>query len=437
MNIFLYKRVCFRLIQLASTATGMQSIPLALPDSAFRTQQSTDFRNTQQQRNAEILPAPREPISNGPATGSAQRVEKDRSGLNQSGQTQPYNEIFNIPPVKFVAKRSSKHVIYAVEILVFAIVGWGWLALREFMGAPPVMDISIFVCLLISAAVNLGMALIYYTTDQFKPAAQGFFSHMLSIWALYAYSLTESTTGGWNPLCCDGQSSYSVTKTYAAAYFGGLPFHQTAGAFTLGFISVFLILAAGQVRVCLEDPRVWLLRKVTTSLVCLISLHLGIFALQSGACDGGNLGRAVIVVSILAWILMADIIPVILSLVFPLTDDVKKLIQMISELALTLTLMAVSVVLSSMLGGRPSSVLMFIFGVAALWQIGSIVVQSVTIRVLNQQQPQTEDYSPSAPPEHSIRMNLGLRGQYTRPVMLFPDTREMKLHETRRREKAW
>lgn len=266
---------------------------------------------------------------------------------------------------------------------------------------------------------------------------------MLSIWALYAYSLTESTTGGWNPLCCDGQSSYSVTKTYAAAYFGGLPFHQTAGAFTLGFISVFLVLAAGQVRVCLEDPRVWLLRKVTTSLTCLISLHLGLFALRSGVCGGGNMGSTVIAVSILAWILMADIIPMLISLVFPLSDEVKELIQMISEVALTLILMAVSGVLSSTLGGRPSSVLMFILGAAALWQIGSIVVQSVTVGISNQQlspgrqRPQAEDYSPSAPSERSVKMNSGFVGQYTRPVMLFPDIREMRLHETHRREKAW
>ena len=430
------------MIQLASTAADMQSSNLLiLPDNAFRTQQSTEFGSTQQQGNVGISQTP---------TGSAQKAEMSRGGFNQSGQTQvtqPYDELLGIPLVNSTTKRSSKHVIYAVEILVFALVGWGWLALREFMGDPPVMDISIFICLSISAAVNLGMALIYYTTDQFKPAAQGFFSHVLSIWVLYTYSLIESTTGGWGPLCCDGQSSYSVTKTYAAAYFGGLPFHQTVAAITLGFISVFLIMAAGQMRVCLEDPRRWLLRKVCVSLTCLVSLHIALFALKSGVCGGRNTGNTVITVSIVAWIMMADIIPMLISLFVYLEDEVKKLIQIILELTLTLTLMAVSAVLSSTLGGSASSALLFIFVFAIIWQIGSIVIQSVMIRALNKshslagrrqrgQSVQSVDYLPSAPPESSIKMQPSFTGQYTRPVMLLPDIRDMRLHETQRRDKT-
>lgn len=416
----------------------MQNSPLFIPRSTSKTHQQTDFENrdTLQQRGTDISPAPMESITNGPSTGSAELPK-----------IAPVNFAQNFA-VKTAAKRPSKHLMYAVEILVFAIVGWGWLAIREFMSAPPIMDISVFICLLISSAVNLGMALIYYTTDQFKPAAMGFFSHALSIWVLYIYSLIESTTGGWDPLCCNGQSSYSLTKTYAAAYFGGLPFHQTVGAVTLGFISVFLILAAGQVRVCVEDPRSWLLRKVSTSLTCLISLYLGLFALKSGACGGGNTGSIVIAAAILAWILMADIVPMIIALFVFLQDEVKELIQMISELTLTLTSMAVSAVLSSTLGGRASSTLILIFVGIILWQIGAIVFQSMTIRILNQQKSlaakrtrsqhasETDDYSPSAPPLQSIGTSYGSTWQYTRPVMLLPDLREMRLHETQRRDKT-
>ena len=63
-------------------------------------------------------------------------------------------------PVK--SKRSSKHTVYAIEILIFALVGWGWLAIREFMGVTPVMDVAVLLCLLISAAINLALALVYY-----------------------------------------------------------------------------------------------------------------------------------------------------------------------------------------------------------------------------------------------------------------------------------
>lgn len=343
-------------------------------------------------------------------------------------------------------KRSSKHVIYAIEILVFTVAGWGWLAVREFMGATPVMDVSVLFCLLISSTINLVLALIFYTTDQFKNAAHGFFAHTFSIWILYAYSLYESTTGGWDPLCCNGVSTYSVTKTYASAYFGGLPLHQTAGAITMAFLSVFLILASGQLRVCIDDPRKWLPRKVTTSLVCLISFHLGLFVLNSGVCDGTGTSGAAIVVATFALFAMTDFIPILISLIVDIADEVKELIQMISELVFTVLLAAISGVLSSKLGGRPSSALMFIFVGVGLWQavlVGIYVFMSVNTSnkrkiKRNGRQLQPDDFAPSAPPEHALRTAPKFSGQYSRPVMLIPGVREMRLNGTHKREnKAW
>ena len=255
-------------------------------------------------------------------------------------------------------------MIYATEILIFTLVGWGWLAVREFMGATPVMDTSVLICLLITALANLALALIYHTTDQFKTAAQGFFAHTLSLFILYVYSLLESVTPNWGPLCCDGASSFSVTKTYAAAYFGALPLHQTAGAVTAAFLFVLLVLAAGQVRVCLPDPREWLTGKVSTAVACLVCFHLGLFTLNSKAC-GGEMGGAVIGIAAVAWVLMLDIWDI--PGVFPESTKIPIVIQMITEWTFSVLLAGVAGVLSARLGGG-SSVLMLILGGVILWQ---------------------------------------------------------------------
>lgn len=332
-------------------------------------------------------------------------------------------------------RRSSKHVIYSIEILIFSLVGCGWLAVREFMGATPVMDVSVLLCLLISSAVNLALALIYYTTDQFGAAAQGFFGHTLSIWVLYVYSLAESTTGGWGPLCCEGElssgSAFSVTKTYAAAYFGGLPFHQTAGAVTLSFLSVVLILAAGQVRVCLEDPREWLAVNITTSVSCLISFHVGLFALNSKVCGGSELGGTVIVIAGLAIMLSADISGVLLCI----PHAGRVLIQRGAELTLTALLSAWAGVLSFQIGGGVSLALIIIFGGIALWQAVALGGAMVALR-------RGDQHLSLAPAEDTLsplRVSSRFSGaaHHGRPTMLMPGVGDTSLHGRRREKKAW
>jgi hypothetical protein len=350
----------------------------------------------------------------------------------QSVQNWTYNAEMPVANAFSQQKRSSRHVIYAIEILVFTIVGWGWLGIREFMSATPVMDVTVFICLLISSISNLILSLIYYTTDQFKTSAQGFFAHILSIWSFYVYSLVESTLTGWNPLCCNSTPTFSVTKTYASAYYGGLPFHQTAGAVTLAFLSVFLILAAGQVRVCLEDPREWLQRKVTTSIACLISVHLGLFARNSRACDAVDLGGGVIGIAVAAWLFMADILPVAFSLMCGIDPNVKALIQIVTELTLTTLLTAFSGVLSSRIGGEASSVLMASLGVVVLWQVGAIVLKILELARLRRTPP--EDYTPTAPSEHLVNV-----GAHFRPVMVLPGVRDMRQYNMHRQggKKGW
>lgn len=346
-------------------------------------------------------------------------------------------------------KRSSRHMMFAVELLIFSLVGWGWLALREYMGATPVMDVSVIICLLVSSSVNLFLALVYHTTDQFKSSAKGFLAHTLSVWVLYAYSLIESTTPRQASLCCSGSSTFSVPGTYALAYFGGLPLHQTVGAVTLAFLSVFLLLAAVQVRVCIEDPREWLMMKTPTSIACLVSFQLGLFAVNAGVCNAGGLGIAVLVVAAIAWLVMVDF----LKLVSFKDRVIGSLIQLIVEMAVTVMLAAIVGVLSASVSGVPSALLMVLFGGALLWQ--SVALALALARCLRPksvsaasggavnlvdsegfESPSAPMLDPSTAPQQpdSTALLARYRG---RPVMALPGVREMRLHGGGRGKKAW
>lgn len=358
--------------------------------------------------NTPITPITKQPYDTDPPTAPVQEPEEN--------EPDPYQ----------APKRSSKHVIYAIELFIFTLVGWGWLALREFMGATPVMDISVLLCLLVSSAANLFLALIYYSTDQFRTASQGFLAHTLSVWVLYAYSLIEST-GGSDSLCCSGESTYSVSKTYAAAYFGGLPFHQTAGAVTLAFLTVFIILAAGQARVCQEDPREWLTGSVATSISCLVSVHLGMFAMNAGVCGGVELGKVLYGFAIFAWLGMADISDFLnkLNLLQPIQ---RVLIQRGVELSFSVILIGLAGGVSS-LAGRVSSSLMLIFGGVVLWQAVALGLAIDGWKRGNAPHPDL------APREDALRSRFA--GRNNRPTMLLPGVKEMRLHRTKKERKAW
>ena len=347
----------------------------------------------------------------------------------QSDPVADQNQADDPIPQKTQRKRSSRHMMFAVELFIFSIVGWGWLAVREYMGATPVMDASVILCLFISASINLVLALVYHTTDQFKNSAQGFLAHTLSIWVLYAYSLYESTIPRQTPLCCGSASTFSASQTYAAAYFGGLPLHQTVAAVTLAFLSVFLLLAAVQVRVCLEDPREWLLMKTGLAVVCLVSFQLGLFTTNAGVCGAGGLGVAVQVTAAVAWISMIDV----LKLINFKNVVLGGVIQLITELALTVMLTAMVGVLSATVFGSASTLLMLIFGCVMLWQSVALALALVVCMGPKGgvQSVSVDPDAPSAPPKELLARYRG------RPVMALPGVREMRLHGERRGKKAW
>ena len=107
------------------------------------------------------------------------------------------------------------------------------------------MDVAVMISVMVSAWLNLALALVLYTTERFADPARAFFSHALAVWVLYGYGLMESS--GTGALVCSG-GTFSLPKTYAAAYFGGLAYYQVAGAVTLALLTFILVLAAGQAR---------------------------------------------------------------------------------------------------------------------------------------------------------------------------------------------
>ena len=168
----------------------------------------------------------------------------------------------------------SDHILYAVELAVFAFVGLGWLSARELLGGTPVLDVAVLVCVAVLGCINLVLALVLYTAEQFERAARAFFSQALALWALYCYGLLCTT--GEGALQCKG-GTHSAGKTYAAAYFGGLPYHQAPAAFTLAFLTFVVVLAAGQVRSCGLPPSSWLSQCTGQAVLVLLTLHLVLF----------------------------------------------------------------------------------------------------------------------------------------------------------------
>ena len=168
----------------------------------------------------------------------------------------------------------SGHIMYAVELAVFGFVGWGWLATRELLGATPVLDVAVLVSVAVLSCFNLGAALLLYTTDRFEGAARAFLSQALALWALYCHGLLQ-TTGGGELQCTTGPAS--APRTYAAAFFGGLAYHQAPAAFTLAFLTFVVILAAGQVRSCGRPPSHWLSQCTGQAVVLALGLHLAAF----------------------------------------------------------------------------------------------------------------------------------------------------------------
>ena len=187
------------------------------------------------------------------------------------------------------APGEGKHLLYATELLLFSLVAWGWISLREAMGRTPVLDVAIFISMLVASSVNLFMA-IFLSTNNFRPFSSAGLSHAACILLLYIYSLIESTTPNQKIQCCGLNTTnitlYSLDKTYTAGFFGGLPAHQIAAALTLAFLVFYLIIAGGQAVACSDRPGLihCLAKGTGFGANCLLALHPYLMATHSPVC---------------------------------------------------------------------------------------------------------------------------------------------------------
>jgi hypothetical protein len=349
-----------------------------------------------------------------------------------------------VPQDESPKKPSSAHLLYALELLIFALIGWAWLALRELMGDTPVIDVTVLLSVLVCSVLNLVFALIYYKTDQFKNFAQAFLNIIVCILLLYVNGLTESNTDGTGSICCvtdaNVQSStFSLRLTYKQAFFGGLALHQPAAAITLSFLFIFLILASAQCRVCNENPREWPSQKIPLAVIGLLGSQQAMFGLGP-LCKDKDIATAVIAMHVMALICMVDIAWVY-EKVFGdesvMASGIKvvsvvKLLQESLEVFFVLLIGALTAAHVANLGG--GNALLVIIAVAFLWQMLLLL-----IAVLNIRNPEPASAEPEESDNHQqgiaeLAVPVSAHFRYPHQPMLLPGVRELRRN---REKKAW
>ena len=238
--------------------------------------------------------------------------------LNRTN-TQPgsYNPSANFssedPNMENPPEGRSAHIFYAVELLIFVFVGWGWLAIREYMGRTPALDVATMISVMVCTIINFVLALAIPSQMQFTPCAQAYFTHSFAVWVFYIYSLSESTRVDTGTLCCVDSSgkqasAYSTGPTHAAAFFGGLPVHQVPGVVSVAYLSVMLLIAGAQARACTPLPKDWVVRGLGLSITSMVALHLGVYLLRTPLCNTDRaLAAITILLGIAAVILILDL----------------------------------------------------------------------------------------------------------------------------------
>ena len=223
-----------------------------------------------------------------------------------------------------ISKKESMQFMYPIELLIFAFIGWGWLAIREFMGNTPVMDATVVIVTIVSSVINLLACAVCTEPSQFQPFARAHLSHMFSLWMFYLYSLIESIAAGNVKVCCGNPKtttpiSISLAQSYTSTYFGGIQFHQAFCVITLAYLTVCVFISAAQARACAmqqhyhqvdkDHPVSWsILRGTVSTIAILVSLHCSMFEIRAPLCSHlSEFSTGVMSFAILAWITMADL----------------------------------------------------------------------------------------------------------------------------------
>jgi hypothetical protein len=235
-------------------------------------------------------------------TDTDRRLSQDADG---EGGDQSY------APLASREEQSQRHMQYAVELLIFAFIGWAWLAIREYLGNTPVLDVSVVLSTVLCSVLNLTAALICGDSEAFAPFAQAYLSHAVGLAVLYAYGLGESVAPQSPSVACsDGSNGTSSTVAilYREAYFGGLMLHQVLASFTLGYLCVMVLLSAAQTRACIDRPRYWFLRGTSQCAGAFVVFHLVMFSLGAPLQDNWTpFAYALCVLALLALAVMVDL----------------------------------------------------------------------------------------------------------------------------------
>lgn len=287
-------------------------------------------------------------------------------------------------------QRDDRHIISAVKLVMFSIVGMGWLSVREYLGDLPVMDATVLISITVLASLNLVLALLFPTHDVFAGPAKAFFTEILALSALYGYSLATSTSDA-RVSCADGP--YTLGGVWTASFFGGLPMHVAAGALTLAFLLIYLIVAAGQVRACTREPSEWLAGGAGQAVLIPIAVHLALLAYRAPLASPETPFAGLLMFAVAVMFLLMLRLDWLASLPGLGNPWFGPHVQFVFEAAITLTVGVLAACLEGFTRGAfPLG--LFLVGVAIL------VGQSVGYRWALE--AGAEDYSPSAPPGEGL-----------------------------------
>lgn len=284
--------------------------------------------------------------------------------------------------------RQDAHLLGAAKLAMFSLVGLGWLSVREYLGALPVADMAVLISVAALAGANLVLALALPRVDLFAGPAKAMFTEVLALCVLYGYGLAQSV--GSAPLPCSSPGGFTYQGTWAACFFGGLPMHEAAGALTLAFLLIYLVVAAGQVRACAGEPMEWLAHGAGQAVLVPISVQLALLVYRAPLASPEQ-G--------LAGLLMAAVAHMIVLM--PRLDWVGGLagsqwfgerVQFVFEVAVTCLVLFVGLCLAGFTaGGFPLG--LFLVGVAVL------AGQAIAYQRPHQEE---EDFAPSAPPADGL-----------------------------------
>lgn len=264
-------------------------------------------RRSQDQRPQDAIEPSQSNQSNQSNQSDPSQSDPSQSDPSQSDQSQlNYPNDPNLPPAP------QPPMLYSAELIIFGFVGWAWLAVREYIGNTPVLDVTVILSTLICSCISLVAVLLVPSPLAFAPFAQAYFSHALALCVLYAYGLAESIAPASPTIACNTTNA-TVSALYARAYFGGLPLHQAPAGVTMAYLIVVLLLSAAQTNACIPVPRKWFLRGFPQSASIFLVLHLSLYALNTPLSDPmapfagaliGGLGTLLVISMVdIAWVL--------------------------------------------------------------------------------------------------------------------------------------